>query len=310
MRRAFGKTIVEFPGVYQIVNRINGKKYIGSAINLRSRFYNHLKTLKNGANRSRYLQNAWNKYGQKAFEFKVVLVCAKKDILFYEQRAINVFRSALIGYNLSPTAGSPLGTKHSKMACYNKSLVMKKRMSSKKFRKKIFLFKIGHIVSEETCKKISNRLTGRARSKEHCQHISDGLMGRTHSKETRLKMSFSQKGRKHSEESKRKISEARKGMVFSSEHRKRIAEGGKGNTNAKGHKLSNDIVKGLSKSIKKLWRNPEYRGKQFTYFHSDEYKNRFENISPEEHKFRSKYVKKGWETRRRNNKCDVHLDAQ
>ena len=54
-------------GIYQIVNVRNGKRYIGSAVNLRKRLLAHLGEFARGKNSPR-LQNAWNKYGKEAFD--------------------------------------------------------------------------------------------------------------------------------------------------------------------------------------------------------------------------------------------------
>lgn len=49
-------------GIYGIFNLVNGKVYIGSAINLKKRFSDHKGRLQKQKHRNGYLQNAWNKY--------------------------------------------------------------------------------------------------------------------------------------------------------------------------------------------------------------------------------------------------------
>jgi len=56
-------------GIYFIVNKINGKKYIGSTKNFNGRFSKHRMDLRNNRHHSILLQNAWNKYGQDNFDF-------------------------------------------------------------------------------------------------------------------------------------------------------------------------------------------------------------------------------------------------
>ena len=58
--------------IYQITNKINGKIYIGSTNNLSKRWNNHRSKLRNGKHENDYLQQAWNKYGEDAFEFSIV----------------------------------------------------------------------------------------------------------------------------------------------------------------------------------------------------------------------------------------------
>jgi group I intron endonuclease len=92
-------------GIYEIVNLVNGKKYIGSAKSLHSRFGNHRVRLVSGKHHNRYLQKSWIKYGAEAFAFRVLLICRPTDLICFEQRAIDSLRPE---YNLSPTAGSTL----------------------------------------------------------------------------------------------------------------------------------------------------------------------------------------------------------
>jgi len=63
---------LNFPGIYQIVNTINGKLYGGQAQNIRIRWGNHRWHLENNSHRNKHLQNAWNKYGGDAFRFEVI----------------------------------------------------------------------------------------------------------------------------------------------------------------------------------------------------------------------------------------------
>ncbi|WP_373027461.1 GIY-YIG nuclease family protein [Sulfurimonas sp.] len=100
-------------GVYQIVNTENGKRYVGSAKCFRTRWRVHKQHLRNGVHHSKHLQRSWDTYKKSAFAFEIIMVCAPVDLLFYEQRAIDVFDSFKAGYNCAPTAGSQLGFRHS-----------------------------------------------------------------------------------------------------------------------------------------------------------------------------------------------------
>lgn len=61
-------------GIYRILNKINGKGYVGSAIDADSRWYFHRDELKKGTHHSDHLQKAVNKYGVENFEFIVIEV--------------------------------------------------------------------------------------------------------------------------------------------------------------------------------------------------------------------------------------------
>lgn len=62
-------------GVYSIVCIPNGYMYIGSSINIASRWRHHRASLNRGDHKNIFLQRAWNKYGQKAFGFTILEIC-------------------------------------------------------------------------------------------------------------------------------------------------------------------------------------------------------------------------------------------
>lgn len=108
------KSLLLQTGVYKIVNAVNGKVYIGSAgVSLRRRNNEHYCTLRKGQHTNNHLQNSWNKYGENAFEFIILERCSPELCLIREQFWIDFYDSAneFKGYNITPTAGSLLGTK-------------------------------------------------------------------------------------------------------------------------------------------------------------------------------------------------------
>lgn len=110
-----GKHTTEI-GVYAIIHRASGKRYIGSAaVSIKNRWYDHRKQLRGNRHHSRYLQRAWNKYGEDAFEFVVVEQCESEKCVEREQFWMDRYRSAKkrFGYNVCPTAGSQLGKRRS-----------------------------------------------------------------------------------------------------------------------------------------------------------------------------------------------------
>ena len=101
-------------GIYLIFNELNGKAYVGSALNLRARRSIHRTHLKRNAHHSRHLQAAWIKYGPDNFTFRIIeFVEVKEELVSREQHYLDLFGTCKgdIGYNISPTAGSPLGIK-------------------------------------------------------------------------------------------------------------------------------------------------------------------------------------------------------
>lgn len=90
-------------GVYTITSP-SGGQYVGSTCSFASRRSAHRKALQKGRH-NRRLQSAYKKHGGDALVFQPLLVCAKRDLLFFEQRAIDILKPR---YNAKPTAsGGP-----------------------------------------------------------------------------------------------------------------------------------------------------------------------------------------------------------
>jgi len=77
------------PGIYCLVNVQNGKKYIGSSLNISQRLYKHRSLLRNNKHENAYLQNAWNKYGEQYFIYSILEFCNKNNLSEREQLWIN-----------------------------------------------------------------------------------------------------------------------------------------------------------------------------------------------------------------------------
>ena len=66
-------------GIYMIQNKVNNKIYIGQAVDIKKRWKEHRKELKGGYHKNKHLQNAWDKYEQKNFEFSILLECEENQ---------------------------------------------------------------------------------------------------------------------------------------------------------------------------------------------------------------------------------------
>lgn len=60
-------------GIYAIVNKVNGKRYVGKSINIEQRWTSHLSQLrciKRSKDCNRYLYSSFKKYGESNFGFE------------------------------------------------------------------------------------------------------------------------------------------------------------------------------------------------------------------------------------------------
>ena len=95
-------------GIYAIVNRETGDRYVGSTGDLLEREQGHLSRLRHNRHPNPHLQAAWNKYGETAFEFVVLEEVAPELLLQAEQGHINQRAE----YNILPLAGRSTGYTH------------------------------------------------------------------------------------------------------------------------------------------------------------------------------------------------------
>ena len=191
------KDIVCVSGIYAITNTVNGKKYIGSASNLKSRWSRHRSGLNLGTHNSIKLQNSWNQHGADCFVFEVVeFVSSKSDLLSREQLWIDKFSSATCdGYNVMPRAGSSLGYKYP--PAFGAAISARKKgiKFSEEHKAKLSAWQVGKKESSETKARKSAALKGRPRAPEVV-----AKMGRKNSQETIEKRRASLTGLKRSPE--------------------------------------------------------------------------------------------------------------
>lgn len=215
-------------GIYKILNIINNKIYIGSAVRLSNRKATHFYKLKNNKHTNNYLQNAFNKYGGSKFKFEIIeYVDDKNCLIAREQYYMDLYKSynKENGYNIRTIAESNLGVTGKKL--------------SKEHRNAISKANLGKKLSDNTKKKIS-------------------IAKKNPSKETRIKLSNANIGKKLSEETKRKIGEKSKGNTYASAlkgrklteaHKLKIGESNKNfKSPFKGIPRSEEVKNKISKS--------------------------------------------------------------
>ena len=194
--------------IYAIRNIQNNKRYIGSTINVKKRWSEHQRTLRNGTHHARHLQRAWKKYGEDAFVFELLETdIVYEDLLKKEQTWLNQHHTREL-YNTTPYVRNGFH---------------------------------GYHHTAETKQKISQLHTGRTRSLLTCIRISDGTRGvpKRPSKRApcsdatkdRLRQYCGEKssfyGRKHTEATKQKQRDAHLGKPRNLETRRKMASGRK-----------------------------------------------------------------------------------
>ncbi len=234
-------------GVYVILNRANGKQYVGSAaVSLRGRWCNHRSSLRRNCHSNCHLQSAWNKYGEQQFVFLVLAYCEPDKCIAIEQEFIDRLKVANTeyGYNLSPTAGSTLGTKLS-ISTRNRMSVRSANQSDET-KAKISAAMRGRKLSQEHRRKLSQSATGRKLSDSHKAAISKSKRSKKlkHSLETRAKISASVRLGLNRPEVKEKLSKVRMGRKCSMKTRKKMSD------SLSGRKLSNEHRAKLSSALK------------------------------------------------------------
>ena len=221
-------------GIYMIQNKVNGKIYIGQAVDIEGdRWKTHRTCLKGRYHANKHLQRAWNKYGEESFEFSILLECEENQLNTYEQYCIFELMTydSRIGYNKTYGGGSGRHTEETRKK------ISKNHVDFSGEKHPMY----GKHISDEHKKKISEANKGRTLSDKHRKRLSEVNKGKTLSDETKRKLSEANKGKcgenspkygKHmSEEAKRKIGEANKGKILSDETKRKLSEAHKGENN-------------------------------------------------------------------------------
>ena len=161
-------------GIYKIINVVNNKFYVGSAVDFARRKRSHWNTLRKGKHHNKHLQAAWAKYGEDAFVFVHVLEMeADADILAEETKWLKEHVGKDYCYNLGTEAvafttgwageKNPMWGRtftHTEEAKAKIAAASAARVQSVEERAKRKATMLGHVVSKETRAKISATLSG------------------------------------------------------------------------------------------------------------------------------------------------------
>ena len=160
-------------GIYALLNIVNGKYYIGSAVDFKDRWRLHVFALANGKHHNRHLQKAWNRYTANSFMF-VVLQYSDSWLEQLEQNWIDKLDATNInlGYNICKAGRNRFGVKASKETRQKLSDAHKGKIPSEETRAKMGLSKIGNTFNN-----------GRKQTEAHKKAISEGQKGHIISEE-------------------------------------------------------------------------------------------------------------------------------
>lgn len=147
---------MEGGGIYKILNTVNRKLYIGSAIKFYNRFHIHKTHLENNKHHSIYLQRAYLKYGAAAFEFQIIEVIENPTKELLETREQFYIDTLKPHYNIRKIAGSNLGIKRTEETKKKQSLLKLGKSGPR----------LGFVMPQKMKDRIASKLKGKKLSEE------------------------------------------------------------------------------------------------------------------------------------------------
>ncbi len=251
----------DFPkesGIYCYENKINNKKYVGSAVNI----YNRVRQHETNFSKETYdetqcgenvpLWNSVKKHGRENFISYVVELCEKEFLDERETYHIRNLKSHITenGFNILWGGFTRLGTKHTPEAIAKFSKSLKGLKRTDEVKKKMSESKMGHKMSEESRLKMIASKTGKNVGKDNPNFGRTGILSKLF-------------GIPMKDEVKEKISKANKGKIKSEETKEKLRKV-KGEKHwAFGKKLNDEEKDKLSKQmlgVKKAGSSSEYKG--------------------------------------------------
>lgn len=115
-------------GIYSFLNLVNGKRYVGSSVNLYGRLSEHLHNFKSGKAHNKHLQAAWDKYGEDNFIYNIIELCPKEVRFEREQYYIDSLKPE---YNLTLQVVANFGHSPSEESRQKISNTLKQRYANK-----------------------------------------------------------------------------------------------------------------------------------------------------------------------------------
>jgi group I intron endonuclease len=212
-------------GVYEIYDKINGKRYIGSSVNINGRWREHKKGLRDNKHQNKHLQKSYNKHGGDNLVFKIL------EITGADFTSLDAKEQYFIDTCIR---------EHGRESVYNIQDTVAAR----------------HPVSEETRRKISEAskgnqyMLGKHHSDETKKKISEARTGKYLSDETREKIRQANTGKNN----------PMLGKHMSEEHKEKLRQVNVGNQYRLGKKTSEETKMKLSEAMKNRWKRLRKEG--------------------------------------------------
>lgn len=179
------------PGVYSIFCHADKKFYVGGAVNVRDRMWQHFKHLVGDNHINKNLQRAWIKYGSHQFQPEVLERCEHGNVRAREQAWLDSIKESKVPvFNMHFDATGMLGFKH----------------------------------SDESKRKISEALCGKPHSDEHKRKLSEANRKRIWSEKSKAKISESLRKSPKVQQALKRMSLNKRGKPISDETKARIRE--------------------------------------------------------------------------------------
>lgn len=166
-------------GIYKILNKVNNKVYIGSAIDIKKRWRDHKWHLIHAKHHNSHLQSSFNKYGLDVFEFLILSECPVEELLIKEKEYIKLFNSDnnQFGYNVNDPEHTFLNKKHNEKT---KMLLSKQKLGDKnpmfgKFGDKHHFYNKNHSIESRNKMSVSHLGIPTHRRNNHKLNVNDIL---------------------------------------------------------------------------------------------------------------------------------------
>jgi group I intron endonuclease len=204
------------PVIYKIINLTNAKFYVGSTVKWRTRVRTHRRKLAAGSHHCLPLQNAWNKYGEQSFVFRIVAVVDDAAELHkVEQAFLTEHHGTDVCYNMArytdnSNRGAVRGQRHKDRL----SVALKLHYENHAHPR------LGLPHSEDSKALMRTNRAGKAVSEDTKVKLREANLGKRASAETRAKLSAMRSGKErtaeHAAKYNKPIVEVMSGQIFHS----------------------------------------------------------------------------------------------